>query len=140
MPPSPASHLGERRRFPLAHLSDFLAIGFARLHEALEEDAVAGEPTAIYHGGPDSEGIVDVTAALPATTLADARAAAGGRGDLLADVLPACTAVTTKHYGDYATLARSYDRLESWAHSHGLQSSETTWEEYLIGPADNPDS
>lgn len=133
-------YLGTRRRIPLSGLSDFLATGFARLHEALEEEAVAGEPTAIYCDGPDSEGMVDVTAALPATTLADARTATDGRPDLIADVLVGCTAATTMHYGDYGTLARSYDRLEVWVRAHQLHPTGTSWEEYLIGPADNADS
>lgn len=65
--------------------------------------------------------------------------AAKAEGEIGADVTPACRAVSFTHFGPYAELQDSYDRMMDWMAREGLTMSAPAWEVYLNGPDDTPE-
>jgi effector-binding domain-containing protein len=125
--------VGLRHVVTTAELRAVFGPAFAAAGAALSAHGVApdGPATAVYREvQPDK---VDVTVGFPV-----AGALVPG-GDLVCEPLPGGPAVTTVHSGPYEAIERTYGALAGWIVGRGLVAAAVMWEEYLVGPGNEPD-
>ena len=96
----------------------------------MPSDLIAGPLTEVVHR--DDGDRFDVTIGLPVSALPDVEGLAVAE-------LPAGQALREVHVGDYPGLRDAYARLEAALGERGLTRS-TSWERYITGPGDSPDS
>ncbi|EYR63713.1 AraC family transcriptional regulator [Actinotalea ferrariae CF5-4] len=130
----PARLVGVQETVPMDHLTEFFdrAFGAAAGGLAAQGAPPTGPAVALYRG--DVTEVVDLTAGFVVPLDAPAP------GDGLVDVrLPEGAAVVTVHVGPYDTLEQTYAELGRWMAERGLAARDVMWEEYLDGPAGEPD-
>lgn len=125
--------LGITETVPMAALTEFFGRAFGSVAAQLAAQGVspAGPPIALY--GRDVGETVTVTAGFPISepvTPMDGTVLATLRGG------PAAVAL---HEGPYDTLVTSYAEVDAWMKAEGARSAGDRWEEYLVGPGDEPD-
>ena len=125
--------LGMTETVPFAELAEFFgrAHGTVAAQLAAQGVSAAGPAIAVYVA--DVGETVTVTAGFPISkrvTPMDGTVLVTLRGG------PAAVAL---HEGPYDTLASSYAEVEAWMKGTGARSAGEMWEEYLIGPDDEPD-
>jgi effector-binding domain-containing protein len=130
---APNRIFGYRGLIPLAELSEFFRITFDAVAREMEDHGVQimGPPTAVYHAMAGDT--VEVTAGFPVAALATPRAAS------VIDVLPGGPAVVAVHTGGYDTIRDTHRLLSAWVDKQHLAPTALIWEEYVVGPAENPD-
>ena len=125
--------LGITETVPFTALREFFGRAFGTVAAQLAAQGVtpAGPAVALY--GSDVGEAVTVTAGFPVSapvTPMDGTVLVSLRGG------PAAVAL---HEGPYDTLASSYAEVEAWMKGEGERSAGEMWEEYLVGPGDEPD-
>ncbi|MFC5929735.1 AraC family transcriptional regulator [Cryobacterium melibiosiphilum] len=130
---APKHIFGYRALVPLAELSEFFRPTFDAVAREMEDHGVEimGPPTAVYHAM--AHDTVEVTAGFPVAALATPRAAS------VIEALPGGPAVVAVHTGGYDTIRKTHQLLSVWVEKQHLALAAVTWEEYLVGPAENPD-
>lgn len=130
---TPTRIFGYHAIVPLNELSAFFRPTFDAVAAEMEDHGVEiiGPPTAVYHAMVRDT--VEVTAGFPVATLATPRAAS------VIEVLPGGPAVVAVHTGGYDTIRQTHRLLSDWVGKQHLAPATVIWEEYVVGPAEDPD-
>lgn len=109
-------------------IAAFLGEAFTEVMAAVQQHQgrATGPPFARYALLPDQG--FQVQAGFPVEGLA------GGEGRVELTTLPAGSAATTVHTGEYAGVAAAYQAIEQWMTENGYQPADAPWESYLDEP------
>lgn len=125
--------VGTRSIVPLAELQTFFAAAFTTARNDLDRAGIAmiGAPVGVYF--ESKAGAVDVLAGFPVASESNSDIG------LSLATIPAGHAVTAVHEGRYDSVGDTYAELSQWTHARGLGEPHVMTEQYLVGPADDPD-
>lgn len=122
-----------RAEVPMQDLTTVFDRGF---HEtarvAAEQDiAIVGAPFGFYPRMPTDtvEVLVGFPVAAPVTP----------DGEVTNFELPGGRAATGMHLGSYDDLDQTYEELQGWAATEGIELADQMWESYLSDPETDPD-
>jgi effector-binding domain-containing protein len=130
---TPLVAISVRATVPMAELQSFFADGFRALGEAVEASHAQciGAPFARYHSMPP--GPLDVELVMPVSKPVQAL------GRVKPVEIGGGPAVQLMHVGPYDTMRPTYEALNAWMASNGLEPAGPVREVYLSDPAHEPD-
>lgn len=130
---APRTMLGVHEVARMDALTEFMGRAFSTSASELGRQgaAPAGPAIAMYNGMPTD--IIDVTAGFPVVQPVESSP------DAVVVTLPGGPAIEAIHIGPYETMSQTYTELMSCVAEQKLATSETMWEEYLVGPDIEPD-
>lgn len=125
--------LGVRSVVAVGDLMEFFPSAYDLLAADMDDHGIeaAGPPVALYRGPVGDT--ADVTVGFPVAQMATPRS-----GSIIV-TLPGGPAVETIHTGPYDSLKETHVGVLSWLEEQKLTPTGDAWEEYLVGPGDDPD-
>ncbi len=114
---------------PMAEMGSAMASSLPALFGFLGQNGIAPQsmPMSIYLGEPGP------TMTFRSAVFVSAEDAAKASGEVRADVLPACDAMTTTHVGPYDKLGATHQALWGYMGEQGLTGG-AVWEIYVDDP------
>lgn len=130
----PRIMVGVHDVIPMDHMTEYFERAFTTAAAELSRQGLfpAGPAVALYHGAPTQDA-ADITAGFPvAQPLAPTPAA-------VLEPLPGGPAIVAIHTGPYDTLTETYAELADWMTERHVAVAGDMWEEYIVGPDEEPD-
>lgn len=130
-------YAGKRAVIRWADLQDAFSNGYAEVYAALAKAKLApsGPSSAVYYAWNSADSTADVVVAVPV-----APAAKGKLKELPIHELPASKACTIELVGGYSRLGAAHEAMDAHLARSGMEQHEAVVEEYVVGPAQEPDS
>lgn len=122
-----------RAEVPMAELPSVFERGFQEVATAVAKQglSITGPPFGFYPRMPDET--VEVVVGFPVSGAVQAD------GEVTPFELPGGRVVSALHVGPYDRLEETYQELQGWAATEGLDLADQLWESYLSDPETQPD-